>query len=143
MASIRQVILLREDLGLARGLSEAQVAHLHMEYLRKSLLAVTEGRVVAPDKTVEARLNLSEDFISWLKAPYTFVHGVPNLEALEYYKNIANGLRVPFEIWKDTVYLKISDTQKIVVENCLIGIVFNPIDSDRIKAIIGDLPLLS
>jgi hypothetical protein len=75
--------------------------------------------------------------------PYTFVHGVPNKEVLEYFIKQAEVKNVPYTSWFDTIYIKVSETQKIVVENCLIGIALGPFESDKIKAVIGDLPLLS
>jgi hypothetical protein len=44
--------------------------------------------------------------------------------------------------WSDTISLEVSENQKIVVDNCLIGVALGPADSDIIKTVISDLPLL-
>jgi peptidyl-tRNA hydrolase len=138
---VRQTIILREDLNLPKGLSEAQVAHLHFETIRQMML---EG--FNQDPQVENRdtciIKVDNEMREWLKAPYTFVHGVPNFESLRYFVTQANTLQVPYTEWRDTVYINVSDTQKIVVKDCVIGIVMLG-ESDRIKTVIGDLPLLS
>ena len=76
-----------------------------------------------------------------LKTPYTFVHGVPNIEVLNKFIKDAKEKGVPVSEWCDTIYVKVSDTQKIVVEDCLVGVAFFG-ESDKIRAVIGDLPLL-
>ena len=78
---------------------------------------------------------------AWLKTPYTFVHGVPNIEVLNKFIKDAKEKGVPVSEWCDTIYVKVSDTQKIVVEDCLVGVAFFG-ESDKIRAVIGDLPLL-
>jgi peptidyl-tRNA hydrolase len=138
--NVRQSILIRTDLNLPKGLSEAQVAHLHFEYLRKIILQNIKGG----EDTVFSSSNiaLSPNICEWLKAPYTFVHGIPNVEVLEHFRKDALEKDVYLNDWRDTIYLKISGTQQIVVENCLIGIVLLG-ESDKVKAVLGDLPLLS
>lgn len=136
MANIRQSIILRQDLSLPKGLSEAQVAHLHFELFRKHLLKGID------EKTGRGETLFTPDVIGWLKTPYTFVHGVPNLEVLNYFYKIAKEKQIMSDNWEDTIYIQVSPTQKIVVENCLIGIVLLG-ESDKIKSVIGDLPLLS
>jgi peptidyl-tRNA hydrolase len=138
--NVRQSILIRTDLNLPKGLSEAQVAHLHFEYLRKIILQnilIENG-----DAYAVAKIAISSDICEWLKAPYTFVHGIPNAEVLEHFREDAIEKGVYLNDWKDTIYLKISGTQQIVVEDCLIGIVLLG-ESDKVKAVLGDLPLLS
>jgi peptidyl-tRNA hydrolase len=140
MANIRQSILIRTDLNLPKGLSEAQVAHLHFEYLRKIILQNLKKENDAIFNS--SHIALPSDVCEWLKAPYTFVHGVPNAEILRYFQSDAIQKGIYMNDWKDTIYLKVSGTQQIVVEDCLIGIVLFG-DSDKVKAVIGDLPLLS
>ena len=134
MASVKQVILLRTDLNLPKGLSEAQVAHLHFEQMRKTILDNTARNQVI--------LTFSQDQMDWLKSPYIFVHGVPNIEVLEYFKKIAIEKNLLPTEWRDTIFIKASEKQTIALENVLIG--FSLLgESDKIKAVIGDLPLLS
>ena len=133
MSNIRQSILIRIDLNLPKGLSEAQVAHLHFAGLRNTILDKLSN--------CSATLSFTQDEIDWLRTPYVFVHGVPNVEVLRHFANQANNIKVQYTEWRDTIYVKVSDTQKIVVENCLVG--FSMLgESDKIKAVIGDLPLL-
>lgn len=148
MSNIRQSILLRQDLNLPKGLSEAQVAHLHAKKSNDILLHLLEVDLPKVDNLTPNIIStefgiLKTDLISWLKTPYTFVHGVPNMEVLRHFCKIANDLKVPYTEWRDTVFLQISKTQQITVENCCIGIALGPFESDKIKAVIGDLPLLS
>lgn len=133
--NIKQVILLRTDLNLPKGLAEAQVAHIHFEIFRKTMLHNIS------ETTYRGELLLSEEAFEWLKTPYTFVHGVPNIEVLNKFIKDAKEKGVPVTEWHDTIYVKVSDTQKIVVENCLVGVALLG-ESDEIKAVIGDLPLL-
>ena len=128
MANLRQTILIRTDLGFSTGLLTAQVAHIHMERFR-TLIRDEKG--------------LSIDDKDWLKSPYTFVHEVKNVESLSHYIKKAQNNNIPVSIWKDTVYVKMSDTQMEAFDDVLVGVAFGPCDSDKIKTVIGDLPLLN
>jgi len=144
MSNIKQVILFRTDLNLPKGLSEAQVAHLHANIMNKLVFNfATSG---SPNNMRDYLQNFFkldiDDIMSWLKTPYTFVHGVPNKEVLDHFIKIAEDKKIIVAPWYDTIYVQVSGTQKIVVENCLIGVAILE-ESDKIKAIIGDLPLLS
>jgi hypothetical protein len=86
--------------------------------------------------------TISFDIKEWLISPYIFVHGVPNSEVLSYYLDIAFRVGVDVTKWKDTVYLNPSETQRIVIPDVLIGATLGPCDSDKIREVIGDLPLL-
>lgn len=136
MANIRQTILVRQDLHLPLGLMAAQVAHLHMERMRNLFL---EAHTKVPP--IPPILNTFPDDEEWMQDPYLFVHGVPNREALHYFMNEAKEKCV-ITPWSDTIYIDISPTQKKAFENVLVGVTLGPCDSDIIKTIIGDLPLL-
>ena len=138
MSNIRQTILIRKDLNLPVGLLAAQVAHLHMESIRYNLNKYFEEGAKFEDNHICLESNYSE----WLKAPYIFVHGVPNAETLGYYLEIADRNKIEKTNWRDTVFLNVSETQRIVLKDVLIGAVLGPEDSDKIKLVIGDLPLL-
>ena len=127
MANLRQTIIVREDLNLPRGLLTAQVAHIHMEFLRQKLLDQKE-------------LNIDEK--DWLKSPYVFVHGVPNSEFFDHYKRRAEANNVPINIWKDTIYLSLGDGEPVPFSNVEVGFSLGPCDSDKIKLVVGNLPLL-
>ena len=131
MANIRQTILVRTDLGFSTGLMAAQVAHIHMERIRQTF---------KNSKTFE-----DPNLIDWLGSPYVFVHGIPNQEVLQHYIEKARLKDTVLKpaIWYDTVYVNVSDNQKIPLENVIVGASLGPADSDIIKAVIGDLPLLS
>jgi len=141
MGMVRQTILLRNDLNLPKGLSEAQVAHLHFEKIRQLILVGFNTDNNCLDGTV-CKIKFHQETIEWLKAPYTFVHGVPNVEVLDYFKRMAREKGVEVTDWHDTIFVKVSDTQKIVCENVWVGIVMMG-ESDKIKSVIGDLPLLN
>jgi len=135
MANLRHTLLVRTDLNLPVGLLAAQIAHLHFETFRKR---------INEDKTISfTSETIANDVMEWLKDPYLFIHRVPNLEALEYFMmEFDEKTTIPVVKWSDTIYLDLSPTQKRAFEDVLIGIAIGPTDSDRIKAIIGDLPLL-
>ena len=88
-----------------------------------------------------ATIPISDDVWEWLKSPYIYVHGIPCLEVLNYFIKIAREKKVPYTEWHDTVYIEVSPTQRIV-ENCLVGISLGPCESDAVKSVIGDLPIL-
>lgn len=133
MANLRQTILIRKDLDFPIGLLAAQVAHLHMESFRKTMLD-------APDPV--NKFELTQDEAGWLKDPYVFVHGVPNLEVLDFFIKEAKALGIDVHEWRDTVYINISATQRRAFFPVKVGATLGPCDSDKIKAVIGDLPLL-
>ena len=134
MANIRQTILVRTDLNLPVGLLTAQVAHIHMELFRNKMLNHVGG-----GKDV-----LTNEEIEWLKDPYIFVHGVPNKEFLEFYMKEANKFKVSCVEWRDTVYLKAGtgEAETVPFPDVLIGCSLGPADSDKIKVVTGNLPLL-
>lgn len=135
MANLRHSILVRTDLNLPVGLLAAQIAHLHFETIRK--------RINTEDKTISfSSKKHEEDVMEWIKDPYLFVHRVPNIEALNYFYKAAADTNMLTTEWRDTIYLELSPTQKRAFEEVLIGVAFGPTDSDRIRSIIGDLPLL-
>ena len=128
MSMLRQSIVCRKDLGFSIGLMAAQVAHIHFERIRKMII----------DKE-------SFDFpemMEWMKSPYVFCHGVPNLEALNYFYDKAIAEELPVAPWHDTVYVQVSETQKIAMSNVFVGFSIGPCDSDKVRVILGDLPLL-
>lgn len=133
MANIRQSILIRKDLVFPVGLLAAQVAHLHMEYFRRAMIESKENK---------DQIQLAPIEKSWLLDPYVFVHGVPNTEVLNFFIEEAKKMNVLVSEWRDTVYVDISDTQRKAFPNVRIGVTLGPDDSDKIKAVIGDLPLL-
>lgn len=124
---LRQSIVCRTDLGFSIGLMAAQVAHIHMERIRKMIIG---------------KESFDYDMMEWMKSPYIFCHGVPNLEALNYFYDKAVAEKLPVAIWHDTVYVQVSETQKIAMPNVFVGFSIGPVDSDKVKVILGDLPLL-
>lgn len=142
MANIRQSILIRTDLNLPVGLLAAQVAHLHMEtirsFLSNKLLKLTKDSAIDFSEMGEHGAILEE----WLESPYIFVHGVCSYEVLDLYFNEFKKWQIPVYEWRDTITIDISPTQKKVFKDLLVGIVAGPSDSDRIKSVISDLPLL-
>lgn len=127
MANLRQTILIRTDLGFPIGLLTAQVAHLHFQRFRNM---IRDGE------------KFTSDDLEWMKDPYTYVHEAKNMETLLHYEKIANQNNVPIAAWRDTVYLKLSETQIQAFPDVWVGLVLGPCDSDKIKVVIGDLPLL-
>lgn len=133
MANLVQRVLVRTDLGMPTGLLAAQVAHIHATPLIQSFKR--HYKQALEDIYVE---NVKE----WMTTPYLFVHAVPNKEVLDYFITECSDKQVRHNEWIDTVYVDISPTQKKVFSDVLIGVSIGPADSDDIKTIVGDLPLL-
>jgi len=132
MANIGQTIIIRTDLfdlPNDMGLLAAQVAHIHMEVIRKSLIK-------------EGKLDNSEEMESWLENPYLFVKKVPNYEGLKHFIDLAELAKLAVTSWWDTVYVRLSPTMKQAFSGVLIGISIGPADADEIRTVVGDLPLL-
>lgn len=137
MSMIRQVVLVREDLNLPRGLVAAQVAHIHANVFYRNLYE----RHKDEDLLFNVRQEIRKDMCEWLQSPYIFVHGVANVEVLNHLINRANEHDIPVEIWKDTIYLKVGD-ETVPFENIIVGAALGPCESDQIKMVIGTLDLL-
>ena len=144
--NLRQSILVRTDLGFSVGLMAAQCSHIHMQLLRKAILEkepVFEAAPQLDSGKFPVECELSSDMIEWLHSPYVFIHGVPNREVLEHFVHKAIEAKIDVETWSDCVFINISETQREAFPDILVGASLGPTDSDKIKAIIGDLPLLS
>lgn len=139
MSNVRQTILIRTDLKLKTGLLAAQVAHLHMEQVRQILTAQDKDAITID---FSAMGEVGADLQEWLNTPYIFVHGVPNKEALDYFAQVAREKKIIVTNWSDTIFLEFSKKQKVALPQVLVGIVLGPTDSDKIRSVIGDLPLL-
>ncbi len=144
MGMVRQSVLIRTDLGFNIGLMAAQVAHTHFENFRKKLLSL-----IASEKDPKSTFTkddiewlLTKDDREWLGTPYLFIHGVSNKESLEYFIKKASEVGVECEKWYDTVYVKVSEKQQLTLPDILVGISLGPAESDKIREVIGDLPLL-
>lgn len=127
---LRHTLLIRTDLGMPQGLFSAQLAHIAQEVFRQHHLNKSN------------RANLDAKAIEWIKDPYLFVHGVPNREALFYFMEQANKQGVACYIWEDTIFLEIADGQTITLPKVLVGCSLGPDDADKIRLVIGKLPLL-
>lgn len=145
MANIGQTIIIRTDLfdlPQDMGLLAAQVAHIHFEMTRKILNKnyIAKEQFIGielPNEVVE-----TEAFIEWMNQPYLFVKRVPNAEGLRHFWKLAQEAKLPTAEWRDTVYVRFSSTMKQAFKDTLVGISIGPADSDRIRTVVGDLPLL-
>lgn len=126
--------VIRKDLGFNVGLMSAQVAHLGMAQMREMI----RNGMNFKDPTDYVVKNVKE----WLGKPYTIVHEVPCKEALEFYLEKSRALNVTTFEWRDTVFVSLG-SKKEALANVLVGFAFEIADADKIKAVIGDLPLLS
>jgi peptidyl-tRNA hydrolase len=144
MANIGQTIIVRTDLfNLPEdiGLLSAQVAHIHFELIRKILLENLVDHDWIDIKASENG-NIGTDLTEWLTEPYTFIKKVPNVEGLLYFERLAKESSIPVTEWRDTVYVRLSSTMKQAFPNTLVGISLGPSDADKIRTVVGDLPLL-
>lgn len=129
MGMIKQVVLVRTDLGMSVGLLCAQVAHIHA------------GVLIDKIKTKE---QPDEKMAQWLNEPYIFNHGLVNIEAFDHYYKaaMASPLAGSVKVWEDTIFASFYPGHKTSFRT-KIGFSIGPADADAIKLIIGDLPLLS
>lgn len=149
MANIRQSILVRTDLNLPNGLLAAQISHIHFELFRKRLKANncslqlfdTNSDGGDAGGTIDEDYLDKNDLINWIASPYLFIHQVPHGEALEYFKYKALEAKLPVIQWQDVIYQNLSDDLRVPF-HMPIGLAIGPADSDRIKMVIGTLPLL-
>jgi len=130
MANIGQTVVIRTDLfDLTKdmGLITAQVAHIHAQSCFQLL---RDG--VKPNEGLSA----------WLEEPYLYVKRVDSYEAFEYIRNYAlNESGISVNVWYDTVYVRITPTQQKAIK-APVGLSLGPDDSDAIRRVVGDLPLL-
>ena len=142
--NINQTIIIRTDifdLPDDTGLLCAQVGHIHFQISRDM---IQEGL----DDDGKAIVILNEkgeqgsDYEEWLKDPYLLVKKVPNLESLYHLQAESICANLPTCQWKDTVYVRLSPTIKKAFEDVLVGISIGPADADKIRTVVGDLPLL-
>lgn len=144
MANINQTIIVRTDLFKLPddlGLISAQTAHIHMQHVRKTFIDRMQQDSVQGEQIVITDNVFDNNFVEWIKKPYILVKKVPNLEALNHYLNVALDEDLLVSEWEDTVYIRLSETQKIA-RKTLVGIAIGPCDNDKIRSVIGDLPLL-
>jgi len=120
--NLRHTILVRTDLNMPLGLLAAQVAHIHS-------LPFTQ--------CVD-----DEKFKEWVKDPYLSIHGIAFIEALEYFIEQAKRREVRVIPWRDTIYTSLAPNMRVALPDVLVGVSLGPDDSDVIKSVIGDLPLL-
>ncbi len=150
MGNVNQTIIIRTDLFDREdvGLISAQVGHIHFNLMRQIILR----RSSASDHIYELEMKLRiigedysfdpEDMMNWLAEPYLLVKQVPNKEALVYFTQEAERARLPVSKWIDTVYIRFSKTQQKAFTETLVGISIGPSDADKIRTVVGDLPLL-
>jgi len=140
MSNINQTIIIRTDLFEEGhvGLISAQVAHIHAAIFVEGLRNESLSMEFKGEGSRTEENNLKE----WLDDPYIFVKKVPNQESLLYFINASRAAGIAVREWRDTVYVKISPTQDKAFENVLVGISLGPVDADKIRTVIGDLPLL-
>ena len=150
MSNLGQTILIRTDLfdmDQDVGLISAQVAHIHMELMRKMFFdnSIVDDKGIhchVKDLNTSRMSGFKENLLSWLDCPYIFVKQVPNAEALKHFYELAIEYELPVNEWKDTVYVRLSKTMKQAFPNTLVGISIGPADADAIRTVVGDLPLL-
>jgi len=120
--NLRHTVLVRTDLGMPAGLLCAQVAHIHALPF----------------------IHWPEDELlgEWEQDPYLFIHGVPNLETLNYFIVQAESRKVGVLKWTDTIYMNLTPNMRVALPDILVGVSLGPDESDKIKSVIGDLPLL-
>jgi peptidyl-tRNA hydrolase len=145
MASIGQTIVIRTDLfDLPKdtGLLTAQVAHVHMELTRRLI----QENFVKDEDFIGIKLpeegELGADFMDWIDDPYIFVKGVQNIEALNHFEAKSRDAKLPTFLWTDTIYVRLTPTKQEAMHKVPVGFSIGPADADKMRAVVGDLPLL-
>lgn len=145
--NLSQNILVRTDLGFSMGLMAAQVAHIHATVMRTALLDIKRakerlGTGRHSNKISQREKEHSVKLMEWLESPYIFVRGVPNPETLEFFIEQAMACDINVFTWNDTVFCEVAKDMTLPFQKVLIGASFGPDENDRIKAVVGKLPLL-
>jgi peptidyl-tRNA hydrolase len=132
-----QTVIIRTDLFDSHlGLTSAQVAHIHALPMIEALQLIRPGGF-------EIDVERHQKLVEWSREPFIFVRQVPNLEALNYFKQKAEDQGVYVKEWRDTVNVNISRNQVVPFSDVVVGICIGPDGDDEIKMIVGDLPFLS
>ena len=133
MANIRLSIVIRTDLNLPLGLLAAQVGHIaHIPFTEK----------MNDSGELKVKKDDLSKIVEWNRNPYIFIHKVPNAEALKYFEEKAKQHKLTVGSWNDTIFIEMSPTQKQAFPNVPVGFYIGPEDSDKIRVVLGDLPLL-
>ena len=126
--NIRHYVIMRKDLQLEKisvGLFGTQVSHIADNFLLGS------QRLGDPIE------NFSEEELEWSKLPVLVTLAVNTYEELQIVKKKAQDAGVPCNSWKDTVPSNLWEGQFL---ECEIGISIGPVDTDKAKLVVGDLP---
>lgn len=123
MANIQLSCVIRKGLNMPEGLLAAQVAHISDQWMRDKILS---GK------------TFSKEEQEWMKTPYIAILAVDTLEELQYVYDdgVKNNLNPV--MWKDIIY---SNILKRPMPDIFVGLSLGPSDSDKIKAVTGNLKL--
>ena len=121
--NVRHVVVVRKDLQMSPGLLAAQVAHISDQFLRQR--ALESAKFSALEK-------------EWCKEPYITVLAVNTKEELQEVAKRASDARLSVKEWNDTLVMPTLALPLRV----FVGISIGPDDSDKLKAVTNDLPLL-
>ena len=128
--NLQQNIIIRTDLGFTRGLLTAQVAHIHALPMVQAILEHKESTAICLDK-----------MFAWLSSPFVTVLGASNIEILDHFIDLAEAEGIVVHQWRDVVNCNVSDSLTLNFDT-IIGASFGPDESDKLKKIMGQLPLL-
>ena len=121
---------------MSPGLLAAQACHLNDEWLRARILESKANRNCVKGESKTVNFNLPE--FQWLEGPVLSILAVNTPEELEVLKKRAKDVGVAFREWHDTIPSQIFP--KVFLQT-FVGIAFGPDDDEKVKQVVGDLPL--
>ena len=132
MSSTRMAVVVRRDLQMTPGLLAAQVLHAGMMFVAK-------GNRQRHKKDDEAYLvEFSGTQMDWINEPYVAVLAVDTKEELELVSKMAIEEKLAVHAWHDVIPSKVFDGR---VLECFVGVSIGPVDADRLRKVVGTLPL--
>ena len=144
--NVQLAVVIRTDLAMSPGLLAAQACHLNDEWLRKRIFEeskAVEGSIVEHVGGEETRtVTFNADEFQWIGGPVISILAVNIPEELKPLITKAEELKVPHQVWRDTIPSKIFGTpERPVYLEVVVGVAFGPSDDEKIKQITGGLPL--
>ena len=132
MKEVKQVIVMRTDLGMRRGKELAQGGHASMEFLRKQCFNSTQ---VGPNQH-QVTLTLTDDQLAWLQGRHGKIAvGCPSLDDLEDLVDQASQAGVDVHVVEDAGLTEFGGVPTITCA------AFGPVSGDVIDPITGHLKL--